>query len=302
MSSQTISSPIPQDLEKIPGVCTGFQPVPVNQARYVICGKPGCGKSTLINSNPKAFVIDPERGGSTVDDPKAIRFTAAPDSTPEGETADAYRKIVDVLIARRKKGSKDVEMIVIDTMDELVEIFLRDFCLKHKLEDPLDYHSGEGNAYSIVRRDIWSILDRAHKAGFGWAILAHVTLKVIRVGGEERTVQSFSVSPSFREPMRRKSEHMMFMGRQTKTVKGEPTTRTIKGRKVTIPGEIKQVECRVLKTKPGSLWSGETSDEIKVRVPFPDATEIPRLAGWDVVSKVYGEAVATLTGRQTAEE
>lgn len=43
-----------------------------------------------------------------------------------------------------------------------------------------------------------------------------------------------------------------------------------------------------------ALKIGRKSD-VKVRVPFPDSTEIPRLAGWDVVSKVYGEAIKTLT-------
>lgn len=296
MSSQVISSPIPDDLAKLPGVTTGFRPVSVNRGRYVFTGRPGCGKSTLIHSNPKAFILDPELGGSTVDDPRAGRFTPDPDEVAEGDTAAAYMKMVDILIARRKKGARDYEMIVLDTIDELIEIFLRDFCLKHKLEDPLDYRSGEGNAYSIVRRDIFNnILDRAYKAGFGWAILAHVAPKTIRHGGEDRVVMSLAVSDSFRNAMFRKCEHMMFMEYHTKTVKGEPVTKTIAGKAITILGESHQEVCRILKTKPGGLWKGETTNDVKVRVPFPDSTEIPRLAGWDVVTSVYGEAIKTLT-------
>lgn len=295
MSSQVISSPIPSDLASLPGVTTGFRPVPVNRGRYVFTGRPGCGKSTLVHSNPKAFILDPEMGGNTVDDPRAICFTPDPDGTPEGETASAYMAMVDTLIARRKKGSKDIEMIVMDTIDEMIEIFLRDFCLKHKLEDPLDYRSGEGNAYSIVRRDVFGILDRAYKAGFGWAVLAHVTPKTIRHAGEDRVVMSLAVSDSFRNAMFRKCEHMMFMEYHTKMVTAESTVRTIAGKKVTIPGGTSQEVCRILKTKPGGLWKGETTNDIKVRVPFPDSTEIPRLAGWDVVTKVYAEAIETLT-------
>jgi hypothetical protein len=93
---------------------------------------------------------------------------------------------------------------------------------------------------------------------------------------------------------------MMFMEFATRTVQGPSTSRTVGGKKVTLPGEITQEECRILKTKPGGLWKGETTSEVKVRVPFPDATEIPRLAGWDVVTKVYDEAIETLT--QGAEE
>lgn len=295
MSSQTITSPIPSDLAKIPGVTTGFRPVSVNRGRFVFTGRPGCGKSTLVHNNPKAFILDHDQGGNTVDDPRAIRYCPDPDKTPEGATADAYRNIVDVLIARRKKGAKDIEMIALDTYDELIEIFLRDFCLKHKLEDPLDYKSGEGNAYSIVRRDIFEILNRAYRAGFGWAILVNVTPKVIRHGGEERTVLSLSVSESFANAVRKKCEHFMYLAYHTKTVKGPPTTRTIGGKKVTIPGETRKEECRLLKTKPGTLWAGETTDEVKVRIPFPDSTEIPRLGGWDVFTRVYDEAIQTLT-------
>ncbi len=296
---QTITSPIPGDLAKLPGVSTGFRPVGVNRGRYVFTGRPGCGKSTLIHSNPKAFIFDPEMGGNTVDDPRAICFTPDPDSTPEGETATAYMKMMDTLIARRKKGAKDIEMIVFDTLDELIEIFLRDFCLKHSLEDPLDYRSGEGNAYSIVRRDVFGMLDRAYKAGFGWTVLAHVTPKTIRHAGEERIVMSLSVSDSFRNALFRKCEHMMFLEYHTKSVPGEAKTVTLSGKTRIIPGTPTQVECRILKTKPGGLWRGETTNEVKVRVPFPDSTEIPRLAGWDVVSSVYDEAIKTLTQGET---
>lgn len=295
MTSQVITSPIPSDLAKLPGVSTGFRPVGINQGRFVFTGVPGCGKSTLVHSNPKAFILDPDRGGNTVDDPRAICFTPDPDKTPEGKTADAYRDMVDVLISRRKRGSKDIEMIAFDTLDELVEIFLRDFCLEHNLEDPLDYRSGDGNAYSIVRRDVFGILDRAHRAGFGWAILVNVQPKTIRHGGEERTVLSLSVSDSFANATRKKCEHFMYMSYHQKSVKKPDTVRVIKGKKVTIPGETMRQECRILKTKPGGLWKGETSDEVKVRIPFPDTTEIPRLGGWQVATDVYNEAIETLT-------
>ncbi len=299
MTLQTITSPIPGDLASLPGVTTGFRPVGVNRGRYVFTGRPGCGKSTLIHSNPKAFIFDPEMGGNTVDDPRAICFTPDPDSTPEGDTATAYMTMMDTLIARRKKGAKDIEMIVFDTLDELIEIFLRDFCLKHTLEDPLDYRSGEGNAYSIVRRDVFGMLDRAYKAGFGWTVLAHVTPKTIRHAGEERIVLSLSVSDSFRNALFRKCEHMMFMEYHTKSVPGEAKTITLNGKSRVIPGTPTQVECRILKTKPGGLWRGETTNEVKVRVPFPDATEIPQIGGWKVVSSAYDVAIKTLTQGET---
>ena len=106
---------------------------------------------------------------------------------------------------------------------------------------------------------------------------------------------SISISDSFRNSLFRKCEHMMFLEYHTKSVAGEPKKITRGGRDILLPGVATQVECRILKTKPGGLWRGETTNEIKVRIPFPDATEIPRLAGWDVVSSVYDEAIKTLT-------
>jgi hypothetical protein len=295
MTSQVITSPIPSDLADIPGIVTGFRPVPVNRGRYVLCGRGGCGKSTLLHSNPKAFILDPEEGGNTVDDPKAICYAPDPDQVPEGSYAEAYMDVADRIITRYKQGKREFELLGIDTLDELIEVFLVDFCRKHKLEDPLDYKSGEGNAYSIVRRDIFRILDRAHRAGMGWVLLCHVTPKTIRQAGEERVVQSLAVSDSFRNAVFRKCEHMMFMDYFTKNIKGPLIKKVIKGKTVSIPGEMKQEIWRVLKTKPGGLWKGESTSDVKVRVPFPDSTEIPRLGGWNVVTKAYDEAVKTLT-------
>ena len=106
---------------------------------------------------------------------------------------------------------------------------------------------------------------------------------------------SLAVSDSFRNAMFRKCEHMMFMEYHTKVVQDEPIVKSIGGKEVSLPGKTRKEECRILKTKPGGLWKGETTNEVKVRVPFPDSTEIPRLVGWSVVTNVYNEAIKTLT-------
>lgn len=289
-----ISSPIPDDLAKIPGVSSGFDIPVCNRGRYVITGKPGTGKSTLVHSNPAAFILDPEWGGSSVADPVAIRYTP-PEKTPEGGHADAYLAIVEALIKRRRAGAKDIELIAIDTIDELIEIFLRDFCLKHKIDDPLDFRDGNGNAYTIVRKDIFGMLDRVHRAGFGWAILAHVQPKTIRLGQESRIVQQLAVSDSFKGIIKRKCEHMLFVERGTRQEKEPDIVRTIKDKSITIPGKTITVPCRVLKTSPGGLWEGDTTDEIKVRIPLENRIDLPETGGWDALSHAYDQAVSILT-------
>lgn len=291
-----ITSPIsvPDDLAKLPGVSSGFDIPSCNRGRYVITGKPGTGKSTLAHSNPAAFILDPERGGSSVADPVAVRFTP-PDKTPDGHHAEAYVGIVEALIKRRQAGATDIQHIGIDTIDELVEIFLRDFCIKNRIDDPLDYRDGNGNGYTIVRKDIFGMMDRVCRAGFGWSILAHVQPKTIKLGQETKIVQQLAVSDSFKGVITRKCEHMLFVERSTTQRKEPDTVRTISGKRVTIPGKVVTQPCRILKTSPGGLWGGDTTDEVKVRIPLENRIDLPETGGWGSLSQAYTRAVAILT-------
>lgn len=297
----TISSLIPDDLIKIPGVSSGFDIPPVNRGRYVITGKPGTGKSTLVHSNPAAFILDPERGGSSVANPVALRYTP-PEDTPEGSHAEAYMIIVEALITRRVRGARDIQLIGIDTIDKLIEIFLEDFCLKHKIDDPLDYKDGNGNAYTIVRKSIFGMLARIYRAGFGWTILAHVQPKTVRVGQDSKIIQQLAVSDSFKGVIKRECEHMLFVERSTRQEKEPNVVRTVKGRKITIPGKTVTVPCRILKTSPGGLWEGDTTDEIKVRIPLENRIDLPEIGGWDALSQAYDQAVSILTQEKSDAE
>jgi len=299
----TISSPIsiPDDLARIPGVSSGFDIPSANRGRYVITGKPGTGKSTLVHSNPAAFVLDPEHGGSSVADPMALRYTP-PDDTPEGSHADAYLAVVEALIKRRRSGAQDIQLIGIDTIDEMIEIFLRDFCRKHKIDDPLDFKDGTGNAYTIVRKDIFGMLDRIYRAGFGWVILAHVQPKTVRLGQESKIIQQLAVSDSFKGIIKRKCEHMLFVERSTRQDKEPDTVRMVGDKKIMLPGKTITIPCRILKTSPGGLWEGDTTDEIKVRIPLENRIDLPETGGWDALSQAYDRAVSILTKEKTNAE
>ena len=295
--SSTIVSPLAKDLLDLPGVHQGFDPVSANRGRYVFTGRPGCGKSTILHSNPQAFILDVEGGGSTVDDPQAGVYRV-PDTVPPGKQAAAYKAMAEKIIERRRRGKTDVQLLGVDSIDKLIDIFLRDFCLNHGIEDPLEYKDGNGNAYTMVRRDIFGMFDAAYRAGLGWAMLAHVTPKTRKVGGEEKVVQSLAVSDSFAVAIRRECEHMLFMEFATKTWTEPGPTKMVAGKKITLPGETKKEITRVLRTKPGGVWKGESTTDVKVRVPFPDKTVVPRIGGWPALAKVYDEAIATLTGEK----
>ena len=295
--SSTITSPLAKDLLDIPGVSQGFDPVSANEGRYVFVGRPGCGKSTILHSNPHAFILDPEGGGKTVDDPQAGVFVV-PKSIPPGEQAAAYKKMAERIIERKRNGKTDIEMLGIDTIDKLIDIFLRDFCLNHNIDDPMEYKDGNGNAYTIVRKEIFGILDSAHRAGLGWTMLAHVTPKSKQVGGEVKMIQSLAVSDSFAIAIRRECEHMLFMEFATKTWTEPGIKKVVKGRTIEIPGDTRKEVIRVLRTVPGGIWKGETTNDVKVRVPFPDKTVVPRKEGWASLSQAYEAAVQELTGEK----
>jgi hypothetical protein len=289
-----ISTPIPDDLAKIPGVVSGFRPVPINQARFVFAGRPGSGKSTLVHSNPKAFIIDPEDGSRTVDDPQAIVYQL-PSNIPPGKQAEAYMKIVDTIVERKRKGKTDIEMLGIDTIDELIDIFLVDLCINHSIDDPGDYKDGHGKGYSVVGKAIFGMLDKVHRAGLGWTVIAHLTESTRRIGQEEKVIQSLGISDSFARALRRKCEHMAFVDPATSTKAAPTRTKMVGGKAIELPGKIKLEPIRVLRTFPGGLWKGESTGDIKVRVPLPDKTELPKVGGWDILTKVYDEAITTLT-------
>lgn len=295
--SSTITSPLAKDLLDLPGVHQGFAPVSANEGRYVFVGRPGCGKSTILHSNPRAFILDPEGGGKTVDDPQAGVYVV-PKSVPPGEQAAAYKKMAERIIERKRSGKTDIQMLGIDTIDKFIDIFLRDFCLNHHIDDPLDYKDGNGNAYTIVRKEIFGILDSAYRAGLGWTMLAHVTPKTKQVGGETKIIQSLAVSDSFAIAVRRECEHMLFMEFASRTWTESGVKKTVRGKTIEIPGKTKKEVIRVLRTIPGGVWKGETTNDVKVRVPFPDKTVVPRKGGWASLSQAYEAAVQELTGEK----
>lgn len=248
----------------------------------------------MLNSNLKVLSLDPERGGDTAADPQALRFTPPPSTDPM-VLDQAYLEFVDAIVKRKLAGATDIEMICLDTIDEFIDIFLTALCLRKGVDDPIDLKDGSGNGYTIVRKAIFGMLDKVHRAGMGWAIIAHTRTKTIRIGGEERQVSGLSVSDSFKGAIFQKCEHMLFVEHGIEQVKGAPTVKMIGGKKITKPGVVSTQKVRKLKTRPGGLWQGGDTNDVKVRVPIKDEMVLPKVGGWDLFTKAYEDAVAILT-------
>lgn len=294
MKSVISGREIPKDLQGVSGMRSGFVIPTVDQIRLTITGQPGAGKSTLLNSNPYLLSLDPERGGDTAADPRALRFTPPPDTDPM-VLDQAYLTFVDQIIARKLRGKDDIRMIALDTIDEFIDIFLTALCLRKGVDDPIDLKDGSGNGYTIVRKAIFGMLDKIHRAGMGWAIIAHTRTKTVRIGGEERQVSGLNVSDSFKGAVFQKCEHMLFVEHGVQTVTGPKEVRVVKGKRLEKPGVTTTEKVRKLKTKPGGLWQGGDTNDVKVRVPIADELILPKVGGWGLFTEAYGDAIRVLT-------
>ena len=312
-SSQTTSNPdkpspkmtsvisgreIPKDLQGVSGLRAGFHIPNVNAIRLTITGQPGAGKSTLLNSNPHLLSLDPEQGGDTVADPQALRFTPPADTDPK-VLDQAYLAFVDQVVARKLRGATDIRMICIDTIDELIGIFQHALCLRTDTQDIGDVGGGHGKGYFMVRDSIFGMLDKIHRAGMGWAIIAHTRTKTVTVGKEERQVSGLSISDSYKCAVFQKCEHMLFVEHGVEKVTGAEEVNIVKGRRLVKKGATSTVKVRKLKTRPGGLWQGGDTNDVKVRVPIKDEIILPKVGGWDCFTKAYEDAVADLTKETT---
>lgn len=286
---------IPKDLMDLPGIRTGFDPPSVYESRLAVMAPPGEGKSTFINSDPNICVLDFERGGRTVDDPRAIRISVPLDTAPD--KMDEYiAGVVMRLVKRKQSGKDDIKMVAFDTFDEMVEMFLTALCLRTGSDDPLELKNGLGNGYTIARKQIFGLLDHIYRAGLGWAVLAHISTKTIRVNREEKQVSGLAVSDSFKTPLMRKCEHQLFLTRGLEVVETVGPSRKVGDRIIEGKKETTTVECRYLGTKPGGLWRGGETTDVKVRVPLPETIKIPQIGGFGEFVKAYDEAVRKLVG------
>lgn len=294
---------IPKDLAGVDGLEVGFNPPSSNECRLLITGTPGSGKSTFLNSNKKLLMIDVEAGGRTVADPLAMRYTIPPSTKPV-DADTAYIAFVDKIIARRIKGATDIEMIGFDSADELVALFQRALCLREtdsaspSLLDIGDIGGGHGKGYAIVREAIANMLDRIHRAGLGWAIVAHTVTKTVTIGKEEVQVASLAVSDTYKSMLLRKCEHFLFVESGVELVTPPPTVKEVKGQKIKTVHPPVPVPCRFLKTAPGGIWKGAEAAELKVRVPLADRIKLPQIDGFGTFSNAYTEAIVKLMERK----
>ena len=207
----------------------------------------------------------------------------------------AYLTFVDTIIARKLRGATDIRMIAIDTIDELISIFQHALCLRENVLDVGDVGGGHGKGYFIVRDLIFGMLDRIYRSGLGWAIIAHTCTKTVQVGQDERQVSGLAISSSYQRAVFQKCEHMLFVEHGVETVVGKNIVKVIKGKRIEKPGTTQIIRVRKLKTRPGGLWQGGDTNDVKVRVPIKDEIILPKVGGWNLFTEAYEDACRLLT-------
>ena len=288
MTTQTVENVITRKPVKLPAalsaamnVSQGFKAPNPDTLNIVITGRPGCGKTSFVASNPRALLFDLERNSGTVIDPACTRVEIRPSSTT---AADDFRRAIDSLIASYRTDTDlqgSIGTIVIDSFDALVDMFLRDLCAKFDLEDAGDYGGGHGKGYFKVGDELFGMFDRLGRVGLGVVLVAHQSLK--DVGSV--TVPALNVSKSFRDRLIRWRTLMFKM----EVAPGLIPSKTKSGVTINIPSKNPKDKRYVLITDTST--TAEDFDSPKSNVPMESGLSIPAKCGWATFQAAYQKAV-----------
>lgn len=270
-------------------VCAPFEAPDLDSLFLVIQGRPGCGKSSLVASNPRCLFFDLEKNTGTVIDPAAERVQVRPTSTT---AAKDIRAGVDGFLSAYRTDTAlrgAISTIAFDSYDRLVEIFLRDLCREHNLEDAGEYKTGHGKGYFKVRDELFDMFERILQAGLGVVLTAHLGPVDIRIPGknEPETHIALSVSKTFRNTLVR-TRHMMFR------IECQPvmvTKTTAAGVKIKLPSNDPSA-CEYVLITNTSIHANDF-DSPKSSVPLGSKLVIPAAGGWQALRDAYAGAVET---------
>lgn len=294
-NQQTLVNPatgaaIPAYLSGVAGVATGHEAPTLNQSRIVAASLPGKGKSSLLHNNGKALVLDPEWGGKTVKSPRAIRFGPTQDKKTglkHHPSSEDYLRVVQKVVDARKAGSREIEMLGVDTLNSLLKLRERELMAKFNVTRLKDITHGDG--FTMVTNFVQDLLTLAESSGMGWFCCVHVGVKSVRTDDGEKIVHDMTLWPTVRNLIEGVCDHRFYLDKcqvpvvETKMIGGKPKEVTVGQR----------TAC-VLESKPGLKFKPGQFDDMKVRVPFEDEIVISEDNGWADLEAAYAKAVAKL--------
>ena len=288
MTQQTVENMVTRKPVKLPAalsgameVTQGFVAPDPDRMKIVITGRPGCGKTSFVSSNPRLVLFDLERGSETVIDPACTRLQVRRKSTT---AADDLRRSITALIAAYPADvamQETISAVGFDSFDALVKMFSRDLCLKHNLEDPGEYKGGHGKGYFKIGDELFDMFDQLGRVGLGVVLTAHQSLE--DVSGV--TVPTLNVSPSFRNRLIQWRTLMFKM----EAAPGKIKTKLKSGGTIEIPSKDPKDRQYILITDTST--TAEDYDSPKSNVPIESGLVIPSRNGWGAYRDAYSRAV-----------
>ena len=271
---------LPASVSNVVEVSSGFEAPNPDTMKIIITGRPGCGKSSLLASNPNSVMYDLERNAGTVIDPQATRIRIKPTSR---SAADDLKKSVEELVKAYRTDEalqSSLNMVSFDSVDSLVDTFLRDLCVKNDIDDPGEYGGGHGRGYSKVRTDMFEMFDSITQVGLGIALTGHLSLKEVN-GTHLRTL---NVSDSFKQHLLR-WRHMMF---RIELTSGK-VTKKVGNKTIEVASKDPRDNKFILITDTSTTT--EDFDSPKSHIPIESGLVIPAKNGWTTFRSAVVRAI-----------
>lgn len=285
---------IPQQLREL-GARRKPNPPSLARCRILLLGRPKDGKTTLIGSDRRNFIISIGGGAHSI----------AKQRAPVIEVRDYSHceEVIATLIAL--KGTKDIadiETIWIDTGPHYLEMLGREITNEYNEGKPREDHASdigevgwEGSGWGKMRTRFVARLAMIYEAGFGWGVTGHIVDREVQDAATKQTqvVSTAAFSPKVREWLYAEPELIMTL---TKVSDEREKKRIIRrgGRDIAVDDGVERltkyyVDLRNGNSDPGVGGSRVAIDEVIELQEYKDG-KVPSRTNWEVVEGVYEKA------------
>ena len=262
---------------------------PPGQLLGLLVGMPGTGKSSFIQSNPNAFIINTDGTSTTNPNPQACIW---PGVTTEGEpmdvggkpmvlTWDKILKKKEQLINLAKDSMSRPRTIILDSLGPSIQLIKDHIIKKNGKENwrELDGRRAWDEAYDGLLR--FSLELRRH--GYGFYYVCHLVNAKIPLGDDRYTIRpELTITDSFYKRLFPMFELVAAFETNWKTESKEVQMKGIGGK----PGPKKTETTKVQKyymTINDEALAGIT----KCRVNLPDKIELSQEDAWSSFEGQY---------------